>query len=134
MFNKGRNMKNLEIEATKYTPKIDFNAQNKIINIIGKSYPENTFEFYKPIIKWIEEYFKNIQNEKTVINLDLEYLNSSSLKAYFDLLDILEIAVADGKDIEVNWIYDEDNDIAEETGEDFIEDFENLNIKLVVKK
>ena len=126
-------MDNLQIEATKYTPKIDFNAENGVINITGKSYPENTFEFYKPTIKWLEEYFGSTSNKKTVVNLDLEYLNSSSLKAYFDLLDILEVAKDEGKDIEVNWIYDEDNDISEETGEDFIEDFENLNIKMVIK-
>lgn len=126
-------MENLQIEATKYTPKIDLNAEDKTINIIGKSYPENTFEFYKSIIGWVKEYFENIQNDKTIVNLDLEYLNSSSLKAYFDLFDILDEAHEDGKEIVINWIFDEDNDIAEETGEDFIEDFENLNIKLVVK-
>lgn len=126
-------MKNLHIEATKYTPEVNFNASTGILNITGKSYPENTFEYYKPVISWLEEYFKNLNDEKVVINLDLEYLNSSSLKAYFDLFDILEIAHDEGKSIDVNWIYDEDNDISEETGEDFIADFKNLNIKLVVK-
>ena len=126
-------MNNLHIEATKYTPTIDLNAETGTLNIVGKSYPENTFEYYKPVITWIEKYFENLKDEKVVVNLDLEYLNSSSLKAYFDLFDILEIAHDEGKNIEVKWIYDEDNDIAEETGEDFIADFKNLNIELVVK-
>jgi len=127
-------MENLHIKATKYTPEIDFNEESGILSITGKSYPENTFEFYKPTIRWIEEYFENTQNEKTVVNLDLEYLNSSSLKAYFDIFDILQITQDKGKNISINWLYDEDNDIAEETGEDFIEDFENLKIKLVIKE
>ncbi len=126
-------MENLKIEATKYTPEIDFNVESKVLNIIGKSYPENTFEYYKPIVAWIEEYLEVITDEQIVVNLDLEYLNSSSLKAYFDIFDILEIAHDNGKKIDVKWIYDEENDIAEETGEDFIADFENLNIELVVK-
>lgn len=126
-------MENLRIEATKYTPEIDLDAGSGIMNITGKSYPENTFEYYKPIIAWIEKYLQDSKVEKTVFNLDLEYLNSSSLKAYFDLFDILEGAREEGKCFEINWLYDEENDIAEEIGEDFIEDFSDLDIKLVTK-
>jgi hypothetical protein len=36
-------------------------------------------------------------------------------------------------DITINWIYDKENESIEEAGEDFIEDFENLNINLVTK-
>ncbi|MDF1874522.1 DUF1987 domain-containing protein [Sulfurimonas sp. SAG-AH-194-I05] len=127
-------MENLKIEATKYTPEIDFDVVNGALNITGKSYPENTFEYYKPIVEWIKEYMTVIDNDRKItVNLDLEYLNSSSLKAYFDLFDILEASHNNGKNILINWIFDEENDIAEETGEDFIEDFTSLNIKLVVK-
>jgi len=126
-------MQNLVIEETQYTPKIDFNAELNVLNITGKSYPENTFEYYKPIILWIEEYLENVKDEEVLVNLDLEYLNSSSLKAYFDIFDMLEEAHEDGKSVKIKWIYDEDNDISEETGEDFIADFESLDIELVVK-
>lgn len=127
-------MQDLKIEATKYTPSINFDVVNGFLNIKGKSYPENTFEYYQPIINWIEKYLDMIQGDrKILINMDLEYLNSSSLKAYFDLFDVLEIAANQGRNIEVKWIYDKENDIAEETGEDFIEDFETLNIELVPK-
>ena len=126
-------MKNLNIEMTEYTPSIDFDAQNGILNIKGKSYPENTFEFYTPVNKWIKDYFASISNEKTYINMDVDYLNSSSLKAYFDMFDMFEEAHNMAKIIEIKWIYDEEDDITEETGEDFIEDFEDLNIQLVTK-
>jgi hypothetical protein len=36
-------------------------------------------------------------------------------------------------EIEINWIYDEENENALEAGEDFIEDFEDLHINLVKK-
>ena len=49
-----------------------------------------------------------------------------------DLFDILG-ENKDKVDIEINWIYDEENESAEEAGEDFIEDFEDLDIKLVAK-
>jgi SiaC family regulatory phosphoprotein len=41
---------------------------------------------------------------------------------------------AESNSIEINWIYDEENESAGEAGEDFIEDFEDLNIKLVHKQ
>ena len=126
-------MKNLFIKATKYTPEINLDAGSNTMSIIGKSYPENTFEYYKPIMLWLEEYLLHVETQDILFNLDLEYLNSSSLKAYFDLFDILESAKESGKSITINWIYDEDNDIAEETGEDFIADFVNLKINLVTK-
>ena len=126
-------MQNLQIEATDYTPTINFDSQSGVLNIKGKSYPENTFEFYKPVSQWIQDYFTITTCEKTSINLDVEYMNSSSLKAYFDMFDSFEEAHNKGKTVEIKWIYDEEDDISEETGEDFIEDFECLNIELIKK-
>lgn len=126
-------MENLNIEETNYTPAIDFDFENGVLNFSGKSYPENAFDFYKTIKDWLKEYLEENSNEKTVLNLELTYLNSSSLKAYFDIFDILENAQNNGKDIEVNWIYESDDDIIEETGEDFVADFEGLDIKLMIK-
>ena len=122
-------MENLKIEATQYTPEINFDAVNGILNIAGKSYPENTFEYYKPIVDWVDEYLQSVKNDrKIVVNLDLEYLNSSSLKAYFDLFDLLEIAHNDGKNIEIKWIFDEENDVEINSGDPKL--LERLNANL----
>lgn len=124
-------MENLKLEATKYTPEIILDT-NGTISLVGKSYPENTFEFYAPMMKWLEEYFGSEPAEVTTINMEIIYFNSSSSKLFFDFFDLLEENSSDHT-IEINWIYDEENESAEEAGEDFIEDFEDLNIKLVVK-
>jgi hypothetical protein len=124
-------MENLIIEETKYTPKIELNANGNIA-IAGKSYPENTFEFYAPVMKWLENYFAQEPTSKTVVNMEIVYFNSSSSKLFFDLFDLLDEAKATCN-LEVNWIYDEDNESAKEAGEDFIEDFEDLKINLVTK-
>jgi len=123
-------MQNLFIKETKYTPKIHLDIESGIFNVAGKSYPENTFEFYRPVLNWLESYLENLKDKELVINLDLEYLNSSSLKIYFDFLDIIE-TVNENNTIEINWIYDKENDIAEETGEDFMSDFSSLSFNLV---
>jgi len=124
-------MQNLSIEESKYTPKISMDADTGVIEMSGKSYPENTFEFYKPILEWLEEYFKN-PNETTTINMEIIYFNSSSSKLFFDFFDILEENIENSK-ISINWIYDEENESAEEAGEEFAEDFEDLNIVLHAK-
>jgi hypothetical protein len=124
-------MQNLIIEATKYTPKITLDV-NGTISLSGKSYPENTFEFYAPVMEWLENYFNSKPEHKTVVNMEIIYFNSSSSKLFFDLFDLLD-EVKEDNVIEINWIYDEENESALEAGEDFIEDFEDLKINLVSK-
>jgi hypothetical protein len=124
-------VENLKIEATKYTPDIILDL-NGTISMVGKSYPENTFEFYEPVMKWIDEYFKTVPKAVTVVSIEITYFNSSSSKLLFDFFDLLEEHRSKNK-IDIKWIYDEENESAEEAGEDFVEDFEDLGIKLVVK-
>ena len=124
-------MENLNIEETKYTPVINLDV-NGTISMVGKSYPENTFEFYEPMMSWVKEYFETSAKDVTTVNLEITYFNSSSSKLFFDFFDLLEENSEDHT-IEINWIFDEENESAEEAGEDFIEDFEDLNIKLVTK-
>lgn len=124
-------MENLIIEKTKYTPLINFNAQNGILELVGKSYPEDTFEFYKPMMDWLEKYFS--EKGEATLNIEMIYFNSSSSKLFFDLFDHFEELSNDGKNINVNWIYDEDNESGLEAGEDFQEEFEKLKFNLVIK-
>ena len=125
-------MENLSIATTQYTPEISLNAENGVISMVGKSYPENTFEFYKPVMDWLENYFDGNAKDKTVVNMEIIYFNSSSSKLFFDFFDLLEENI-EGNTLEINWIYDPENESAQEAGEDFQEDFETLTINLVEK-
>lgn len=124
-------MENLIIEATKYTPQITLDV-NGTISLVGKSYPENTFEFYAPMMEWVQNYFETNAAEVTTVNLEIIYFNSSSSKLFFDFFDLLE-EHSENHTIKINWIYDEENESAEEAGEDFKDDFEDLDITLVSK-
>ena len=126
-------MENLHIEATKYTPEITLDAQKGFLSFVGKSYPENTFDFYKPTLEWINSYFAEEDLEKTVLEMDIIYFNSSSSKLFFDLFDVLEEAHEKGKEISIRWLYDAENENALEAGEDFKEDFESLDFALIEK-
>lgn len=122
-------MENLIIEETKYTPAISLDT-NGTVSMVGKSYPENTFEFYAPVMEWVGEYFASGAKNLTV-NMEITYFNSSSSKLFFDFFDLLDENNND--EIIVNWIYDEENESALEAGEDFKDDFENLTINLTQK-
>ncbi len=126
-------MDNLLIEATKYTPKILFDAENHQLEIKGETYPENTAEFYAPVFKWLEEYLAELQDEAVTVNLEINYFNSSSSKVLMDMFDKFETITKEGKNITLNWIYDKENESALEYGEEFQEDLEVLKMNLVEK-
>ena len=126
-------MKNLYIEATKSSPEVDFKQENNTLSIKGESFPENTSQFYQPVIKWLEEFLEFDIDKEVVVNMELIYFNSSSSKILMDIFDTLEEASEDGKNIVVNWIYDEENDASLEYGEEFAEDMETLTFNLVEK-
>ena len=125
-------MRKHTIEATDYSPEIIFDPEAGLLEIKGKSYPENTFEFYKPLMEWLESYF-DAPAKNTMINMEIIYFNSSSSKFFFDLFDLLE-ENKNKSDIVIYWIYDEENESALEAGEDFKEDFENLDFRLICKE
>ncbi len=123
-------MDNLTIKATKHTPNVSFDAD--ILEFQGESYPENMALFAGPIFAWLEEYLEHQGEQTFTVNIALTYFNSSSSKMLLDLFDRLDEEVKNkGKNIIVNWIYDDDD--TEEFGEEFQEDLESLTFNLVKK-
>jgi hypothetical protein len=123
----------LQIEATKYTPEISFNAHTNILKIKGETYPENTAEFYSPVFDWLDNYLAQLNDQTVTVNIEIIYFNSSSSKVLMDLFDRLDDAVKEGKQITLNWIYDKDDESALEYGEEFQEDLEVIKLNLVEK-
>ena len=119
-------------KETKFTPYIELDPERGIVEIRGKSYPENSFEFYKPIMEWIENYFQSPQ-KLTKLNIELVYFNSSSSKFLFDLFEFLENRTGSESKIVINWIYDKENDMIEEAGQEFQAEFPKLDIRLIIK-
>lgn len=116
-------MEKLYIEGTKSTPKIDFDPDKNFLKISGQSYPENAFKFYEPIFQWVDDYIKEIHGELLIeIEFKMPYINSSSSKCIIMLLDKFQEAFDEGKDIIINWYYDEENESTIECAEEFKED------------
>jgi len=125
-------MENLKIKETVTSPKIDFDSESNIHSISGESYSDNMYLFYDPVMAWLEEYLEKLQVDAT-FNIELRYFNSSSSKVLMDIFYMFEDAAADGKQITVNWIYDQDNEALEEYGEEFAEDTDKLLFNIVQK-
>ena len=89
-----------------------------MITLKGRSIPEHTVEFYKPLHIWIDEYGTNPQSI-TTIEIFIEYYNTSSSKSILDLLKRLENIHKMGNDMIVKWFYEEDDEALFESGEEY---------------
>jgi hypothetical protein len=74
-------MEPINIEGTPKTPSIRFIPEESAIEIKGRSIPENSIEFYKPLVDWLEAYAKDPLS-KTLVNIQLEYFNTSSIQMH----------------------------------------------------
>ena len=94
------------------------NPNTGVIEIKGRSIPENSIEFYKTIIDWIDEYSKSPQ-PNTVVNIQFEYFNTSSSKCILDVFKKFEMLKKNKADVVINWYYEEDDEDMLEAGEDY---------------
>jgi len=111
-------MDSIIIEGTPKTPSINFDATSGKIEIKGRSIPENSIEFYKPLVDWLETY-ATAPLANTVVNIQLEYFNTSSSKCILDIFKKLGNIAKTGNAIIINWYYEEDDEDMLEAGEDY---------------
>jgi hypothetical protein len=111
-------MESLSIEGTAKTPTIKFDAELGLIEIKGRSIPENSIEFYKPLVDWLEKYGK-VAKPLTKVNVQLEYFNTSSSKCILDVFKKLEGIHKSNNEVIINWYYEEDDEDMLEAGEDY---------------
>ncbi|MEO5349514.1 MAG: DUF1987 domain-containing protein [Magnetococcus sp. YQC-3] len=126
-------MENLQIESTKSSPRILFDAASHVLEMTGESFPEDAALFYMPIFKWLHLYLEGLGDEQVQVKVDINYFNSSSSKVLMDLFELLDEYVQKGKRIEVFWISHAENDTGIEFGEEFKECVAELPFHLVTR-
>lgn len=109
-------MTDLVINSTKNSPEVMGSIADAKLNITGNSFPENAQKFYLQINQWIE--VLSSKSGAIEINCDINYMASSSLISFLDLLKKCEARFGSGSCI-LNWNFESDDDDAEKTGEDF---------------
>jgi len=115
-------MSNLSIPGSQSTPTIEAGWDSGVLSMHGDSYPENSFELFGKVIRWVEQ-FLSATTLPFRLELHLLYLNTSSIKALMDILDLLEDAHHAGREVSVNWYYDQGNERVAQVAEEFKEDF-----------
>ncbi len=111
-------MEAISIEGTPKTPTVNFDTEKGFLEIKGRSIPENSIEFYKPIVDLLERYATKPQ-PTTNVNIQLEYFNTSSSKCILDVFKKLEGINKNGSKVVINWYYEEDDEDMLEAGEDY---------------
>jgi hypothetical protein len=117
----------LNIAATERTPEIILSSQPAKLSIKGESYPEDVSVFYGQVIQAVNSLVESPGGELNV-EIQLIYINSSSIKAIFRIFEGFDEYRKKGQKVSIQWLADEDDDIMQELGEDFIDRFPNLNI------
>ncbi|MCC6599240.1 MAG: DUF1987 domain-containing protein [Crocinitomicaceae bacterium] len=107
----------LLISKTEDTPEVIFDAEKKLISIRGRSLPENAFGFYNPLLEWMRSYCSKNTNP-TLMEVSLDYFNSSSGRYIFELLTIVENCEKNKKCFEIRWYTDADDELMIEKGEE----------------
>lgn len=122
-------MENLDLQGTNKTPTLKFDAEQGSFLIEGRSIPENSIGFYRPIFEWMDNYVKTPQKE-TFLDVKLEYFNTSSSKCLVEIFRKLERIHENGHNVQINWFFEEDDEDMEESGEDFQE---IIDVPIVMK-
>jgi len=118
-------MEKLFIEGTTSTPSIECHEDGKIC-ISGRSLPENPLDFYQPLMEWS----KNYNADKAIIDIKLEYFNTSTSKVILDLLRVFE-EKPQKSSISVNWHYEEGDDDNYESGQMYQEEVTGINFQFI---
>ena len=108
-------MELVSLESTKKTPNVLLDPSGRI-RIGGRSIPEDASKFYDNILNWVLDYC-HTPSDSTIVDIELEYFNSGSAKFVMQILRELSELLAEGKELKVNWYYEEGDDDILERGE-----------------
>jgi len=107
-------MENIRIEPTKKSLEVE--CAPGYFKLSGNSILSDPRKFFKPIVEWIEEYNQN-PDEKTTIDLKLEYVDTASVQSVFDIMRMFKPLEEKQKEIIVNFYFEFDDPELLELGE-----------------
>lgn len=106
------------IRPSKVTPSVYFNPKKELLDLRGKSSPENPLNFYNVLLSNIDKY-NSSDGKNITVNMAFEYFNTSSSKCIFMILKKLDGINQIGKRVIVNWYFEDGDEDMMEAGEDF---------------
>ncbi|MFP4557348.1 MAG: DUF1987 domain-containing protein [Bacteroidales bacterium] len=107
-----------KIEQQEDTPQVSIDFDNGIVEFKGKSLPEDSTDFFRPVEDAVRKYLSEPQ-PTTIVSLQFDYLNSSSQKRMLEIVSLFEDLELNGKSLEVIWFYPDDDDDILDEGKEF---------------
>jgi hypothetical protein len=125
-------MEKYSINGTSNTPDINFDLEKGELTISGRSIPENSIEFYNPLFAALDKYLSDPNPKNaTILNIQLEYYNSSSSACLLSVFKKLEkFNKGKGSPVTINWIYEENDEDILAAGKNF-EGMVDLPFKMI---
>lgn len=139
-------METLFIDKTESTPEITFNFSEGILEIKGVSIPEDTDEFYQPILDALNNYVGDLdleeeeenetdseqsQSEKSIsILFKFIYINTGTSAVIVKMLKKLEEIEGTDFSVQVQWYYEEADEDMKDLG-DYFHSFTELPFETI---
>lgn len=111
-------MEKLILEPKNKTPKLDFDHNTGKMTVSGVSSAENSLEFYRPILSWIDDY-KQAPQKDTTVDINYKYFNTSSAKCILDMLERFVQLKSTDTNLVINWYYEKDDEEMYDAGVNF---------------
>lgn len=114
---------NTLIPGSDRTPTISM--QDGVFAITGRSYMENSVEFYAPVKRLLEEHQGPLH-----VDIGLDFFNTSSSKCLMDLLFIVDKKVMAGNECDIKWSYKTDDEDMRDAAEEFRDLLKHVHVEL----
>jgi hypothetical protein len=107
-------MEDVIIKATDKSLAVDISYG--ILNFTGRSILTDPKLFFEPVNTWVGKYLRN-PAEETVVNIKLEYIDTASTQALYQILRQLNTVRKKGLVFMVNWQVEDEDPEMKELGE-----------------
>ena len=107
-------MTDLFITASANSPFVHFRKTGEM-EMSGKLILDQNAEFWSQLFSWIDDY-KNVLSSKTTVNLQIDYLNTSSLKELNKFLILITSLKSEDSELNIFWHYNESDIYMKEIG------------------
>lgn len=107
-------MTDLFITASANSPFVHFRKSGEM-EMSGKIILDQNAEFWSQLFSWINDY-KNVLSSKTTFNLQIDYLNTSSLKELNKFLILITSLKSEDSELNIFWHYNESDIYMKEIG------------------
>jgi hypothetical protein len=112
-------MEDIEIKESPTTPEVNLKFSVGKFEIKGVSIPEDTEEFYAPILEAIQTYIRDERPEKIQMVFKLIYVNTSTSAILGRIIKIFENTNDPNLQVNIQWYYEQEDEDMKDLGEDF---------------